>query len=75
MSSQQSRRQISSRFLYVNALSLDGVHLSVWCLLDVPHIVRLSRLCQGRPRPCSRPLPAAVFVLVKIPNVSTRTHV
>ena len=33
-------------------------------MLVVPHLARLSRLCRGRPRPCSRRLPAtgAVFV-------------
>ena len=30
----------------------------MWCLLDVPHLARLSRLCRGRPRPYSRRLPA-----------------
>ena len=40
-------------------------------MLVVPHLARLSRLCRGRPRPCSRGLPAgcALFVfLVKISN-------
>ena len=50
----------------VNALLVAGdeVHHSVWCLLDVPHLASLFRLCRGRPRPCSRRLPArgAVFV-------------
>ena len=36
----------------------------VWCLLDVPHHARLSRFCRGRPRPCSRRLPARVAVFV-----------
>ena len=55
----------------MNALARDEVHHSVWCLLDVPHLARLSRLYRGRPRPCSRRLPAAgvIFVfLVEIPN-------
>ena len=32
----------------------------------MPHLTRLSRLCRGRPRPCSRRLPAtgAVFVFL-----------
>ena len=40
------------------AMARDEVHHSVWCLLDVPHLARPSRLCRGRPRPCSRRLPA-----------------
>ena len=45
-------------------IARNEVHHSVCCLLDVPHPARLSRLCRGRPRPCSRRLPAtgAVFV-------------
>ena len=53
------------------AMARDEVHHSVWCLLDVPHLVRLSRLCRGRPRPCLRRLPAggALFVIrSKYPN-------
>ena len=54
----------------VNALARDEVHHSVYGLLVVAHLARPSRLCRGRPRPCSRRLPArgaAVFVfLVKI---------
>ena len=30
------------------------VHHSVCCLLVVRHLSRLSRLCRGRPQPCSR---------------------
>ena len=48
----------------VNALARDEVHHSVRCLLDVPHLARLSRLCRGRPRPCSRLLPAGVAPFV-----------
>ena len=42
----------------------DEVHHSVWCLLDVLLLALLFQLCRGRPRPCSRRLPArgAVFV-------------
>ena len=52
-------------------IARDEVHQWVWCLLDVPHLARLSHLWRGRPRPCSRRLPAAgaLFVfLVKISN-------
>ena len=52
------------------------VHHAVCCLLAVPHLARLSRLCRGRARPCSHRLPAtgAVFVFfaeitVPIPSV------
>ena len=54
----------------VNDLARNEVHHSLWCLLDVPRHARLSRLCRGRPRPCSRRLPArgAAFVFSsKIP--------
>ena len=60
-----------------SALARDEVHHSVWCLLDVPHLARLSRLCRGRPRPCSCRFPArgAVLVfLVKIHQRSIRTY-
>ena len=39
------------------------VHHSVCCLLVASHLARLSRLCRGRPRPCSRRLPATGAVL------------
>ena len=58
-------------FSTVNALAGYELHRSVCCLLVVPHVARLSRLCRGRPRQCSRRLPAgrALFVfLVKISN-------
>ena len=57
--------------LSLKALARDEVHHSVWCLLDVPHLARLSRLCRDWPRPCSRRLAAGgalFFFLVKIPN-------
>ena len=47
---------------YVNNVARDEVHHSVCCLLVVPHLARLSRLCRGRPRPCSRRLPATGVV-------------
>ena len=67
LSSQQSTSQIETRFWAVNDLLIarDEVHHSVCCLLVVCHLARLSRLCRGRPRPCSRRLSAtgAVFVI------------
>ena len=49
----------------------------MWCLLDVPHLARLSRLCREQPRPCSRRLPGtgAVFVFfVPISQAYIRTY-
>ena len=63
-SSQQSESSDLDQVLRrANALARDEVHHSVWCLLNVPHHARLSRLCRRRPRPCSRRLPVkgAVF--------------
>ena len=65
-------------FWAIHTLSRDEVHHSVWCWLDVPHLARVSRLCRGRPRPCSRCLPAtgSVFVfLSKCPSVYFRFFV
>ena len=77
ISSQKSKSQLldQTRFWAVNALLVarDEVHHSVWCLFDVPHYARLSRLCRGRTRPCSRRLPArgAVFAFFgkNIPSI------
>ena len=60
--SQRSRSQILTRFWAVNPLARDEVHHSVWCLLDVPYLARLSRPCQGRPQPCLRRLLATAVV-------------
>ena len=63
---EQSRNRFYTRFRAVNELMIarDEVLQSVCCLLVVPHLAHLSRLCRGRGRPCSRRLPArrAVFV-------------
>ena len=64
LSSQRSTSQISTGFQDVNALARDQVLHSVWCLLDEPHLARLSRLCRRRPGPCSRCLPAPSLVFV-----------
>ena len=39
----------------------DEVHHSVCCLVVVPHLARLSRVCRGWPRPCLRRLSRGVL--------------
>ena len=41
----------------------------MWCLLDVPHLARLSRLCRGRPRPCPRRLLATGVFSFFVKNI------
>ena len=58
------------------ALARDEVNHSVRCSLDVLHLAPLSRLCRGRPRPCTRRLPAAGAVFFfKITQASIRTYI
>ena len=53
-----------TRFRDVNALARDEVHHSMCCLLDVPHLARLSRLCRS-----SRRLPTTGIVFVFQPKL------
>ena len=56
-----SRSHFYTKFLAVNELGRDVVHLSMCCLLVVAHLGRLSRICPGRRRPCSRRLQGVLF--------------
>ena len=58
LSVEQSTNQFYTRFWAVNELARDEVRHSECCLLVVTNLARLSRLCRGWPRPCSRRLPA-----------------
>ena len=57
-------KSVLEQVLSRNELARDEVDHWVCCLLVVPHLARLSRLCRGRPRPCLSRLPArrAAFV-------------
>lgn len=46
------------------------------CFHAVPHLARFSELCRGRPRPCSRRVPArrAVFVLFVLQMLYVRRY-
>lgn len=76
MSSWRPRSQFWTGVWAVYALARDEVHHSVWFLLDVLHLARLSRLCRGRPRPCSccLPAPGSVSIYVKKSKSLIDTH-
>ena len=79
VSCQASRSHLQTMFWPINEFARDEVHLSVHCLPVMPHLARLSRLCRGQPRPCSRRVPPrrAVVVFSRFffwPQVSVRTY-
>ena len=54
----------TSRFWAANEFARDEARLPVRCFLVMRHLTCLSRLSRGRPRPCSRRLPARRDVFV-----------
>ena len=75
VSCQASTSHFYTRFRAINDFTRDEVHLSVRCLPVVPHLARLSRLYRGRPRSCSRRLPARCAVFIFFAKSSFRSQV